>query len=89
MANIKSAQKRARQNSGRQERNNVLRSSARTAIKKARVAISSGDQEAAATAVHKVTLVLDRAASKGAIHKNNASRRKSRIVKAYNKAYAA
>lgn len=89
MANIKSAEKRARQNSKRQERNNALRASARTAIKKARAAIEAGDADAASAAVHRAELALDRAASKGAIHKNNASRRKSRIAKAYNREFAA
>jgi len=85
MANIKSAAKRARQSPGRYLRNNNLRSGARTAIKSARAAIDSGDQTAAAEAVHVASRALDKAASKGAIHANNASRRKSRIVLAFNK----
>ena len=85
MANIKSAEKRARQNIKRYERNRVLRSSARTAIKKARSAIDAGDRAAAEEAVRKAVRALDRAASKGAIHANNASRRKSRIMLALNK----
>lgn len=89
MANIKSAQKRARQNGKRQDRNNTLRASARTAVKKARTAIEAGDADAASAAVYRAELALDRAASKGAIHKNNAARRKSRVTKAYNRAFAA
>ena len=89
MAKIKSAQKRARQNGKRQERNNVLRSSARTAVKKAQTAIEAGEADTAFAAVHRAELALDRAASKGAIHKNNAARRKSRITKAYNRTFAA
>jgi len=85
MANIKSAAKRARQSINRHERNNNLRSSARTAIKSARAAIDSGDRTAAAEAVQVASQMLDKAASKGAIHANNASRRKSRIVLAFNK----
>ncbi len=88
MANIKSAEKRARQNEKRRERNRVLRSSARTAIKKANAAIASGDKEAAAEAVAIAGRALDKAASKGAIHANNAARRRSRITLAYNRAFA-
>ncbi len=88
MANIKSAEKRARQNEKRRERNRVLRSSARTAIKKANAAIASGDKEAAAEAIAIAGRALDKAASKGAIHANNAARRRSRITLAYNRAFA-
>jgi small subunit ribosomal protein S20 len=85
MANIKSAEKRARQTVKRYERNRVLRSSARTAIKNARAAINAGDRAAAEEAVHVAVRTLDKAASKGAIHANNAARRKSRIMLALNK----
>ena len=88
MANIKSAEKRARQNAGRYERDRILRNSARTAIKKARAAIDSGDSAAAQEAVLKAAHTLDRAAAKGVIHQNNAARRKSRIMKAYNRQFA-
>ena len=88
MANIRSAEKRARQNVKRYERNRLLRTTARTSIKRARAAIQSGDSAAAQEAVAKAEIALDRAASKGAIHKNNASRRKGRIQMAYNKAFA-
>ncbi len=85
MANTKSAEKRARQNEFRRERNRVLRGSARTAVKKARVALQSGDSAAAEEAVQNAMRVLDRAASKGAIHQNNAARRKSRMMQALNR----
>ncbi len=88
MANIKSAEKRARQSIQRHERNRVVMASTRTSVKKARAAIESGNQEAALEAVRKATNTLDRAAKSGVIHKNNASRRKSRITLAYNKAFA-
>jgi small subunit ribosomal protein S20 len=87
MANIKSAEKRARQNVVRRERNRVLRSSARTSIKKARSAIADGDQASAAQAVRSAERALDKAAQKGVIHANNAARRKSRLTLAYNKAF--
>lgn len=56
----------------------------RTAVKKARKLIDSGDA-GAAEAVAEATRLLDKAASKGVIHKNNAARRKSRLVVALNK----
>jgi len=83
MANSKSSEKRARQNTKRRTGNRVLISSSRTAIKKARLLIAMGDPNAA-EAVATATQTLDRAASKGVIHKNNAARRKSRLVRALN-----
>lgn len=84
MANIKSAEKRNRQAIKRTARNRVVRGSARTAVKKARVAIESGDPNAL-QAVLAAEKALDRAASKGVIHPNNASRRKSRLFQALHK----
>lgn len=83
MANIRSAQKRARQNVKRRAHNRVQIGGARTAVKKARALIDAGDS-GAADAVATATQILDRAASKGVIHKNNAARRKSRLVTALN-----
>ena len=88
MANIRSAEKRARQNVKRYDRNRLMRTTARSSIKNARTAIASGDSAAALDAVLKAEIALDRAASKGAIHPNNASRRKGRIRLAYNRAFA-
>ncbi len=88
MANTKSAEKRNRQNEKAAARNRVLRSSARTAVKKARLAIASGDPEAAEL-VRNAERALTRAANKGAIHKNNASRRQSRLMLSLNKGEAA
>lgn len=84
MANIKSAEKRNRQAQKRTAANRVYRSAARTAVKKARVAIANGDPNAAEL-VKKAEVALARAASKGVIHTNNASRRTSRLSLAYNK----
>lgn len=81
MANIKSAIKRNKQNEKRRFRNRVYRGSARSFIKKARVAIENGDKEAAEMAVRDAVSALDKAAQKGVLHKNNASRRKSRLMK--------
>jgi len=77
----KSAQKRARQNIKHRERNRYYRSTARTLVKKAKEAIVSNDLEQATAATQKATQSLDKAAAKGVIHKNNASRRKSRLMK--------
>ncbi len=80
MANIKSAKKRARQAEGRRQHNASRRSMMRTQLKKALTAIATGDKEAAQAALVNVTSVLDRMASGGLIHKNKASRHKSRLA---------
>lgn len=87
MANIKSAEKRNRQSQKRAASNRVYRSAARTAIKKARAAIAAGDPNALEL-VRGAEGALNRAATKGVIHKNNASRRTSRLMQELNKAQA-
>lgn len=84
MANIKSQIKRNRQNKKRRDLNRVFRGSARTAIKKARIAIDGGDLEEARTATLKATKAIDKAATKGIFHKNKAARQKSRLMKEFN-----
>lgn len=81
MANIKSQIKRNKQNEKRRVRNRVYAGRARTYIKKARLAIEDGKQEQAAEATRQAISALDKAAEKGIIHKNNAARRKSRLMK--------
>ena len=81
MANIKSQIKRNRQNENRRVRNRVYRGRARTFVAKARAAIESENPEVAKTAVVEAICELDRAAERGIIHKNNAARRKSRLMK--------
>jgi len=81
LANIQSAIKRNRQNEKRRLRNRNVRGKARTQVKKAKEAIQTGDREAAIANVKEAVKSLDRAASKGVIHKNNAARRKSRLFK--------
>ncbi len=81
MANTASAKKRIRQNEKRRMRNKVWRTRARTSVKEARLAIDSGDREAAENATRVAIEQLDKAASKGVIHNKNASRRKSRLMK--------
>jgi len=80
LANIKSQIKRNRQNKKRRERNRVVRGSARTALRNARMAIESGNVEEARAATQLATRALDKAAAKGIIHKNKAARQKSRLV---------
>lgn len=82
MANHKSAIKRIRQNKLRNLRNRYWRSTLRTAVKKVRTAIASGDAEAAQTQLRAAVGTINRVASKGVIHKNQASRRVSRLSKA-------
>ncbi len=84
MANIKSAKKRNKQNEKKRVANRVYRGEARTFITKARKAITSGVADEAKVEVVAAVSALDTAASKGVIHKNNAARRKSRLMKRLN-----
>jgi small subunit ribosomal protein S20 len=81
LANIQSAKKQARQNERRKIRNRVVRSSTTTAVKNARLDMDQGNLEGAIESTREAISKLDRAASKGVIHRNNASRRKSRLMK--------
>ena len=85
MANTKSAIKRMRQNPKRRLRNRLHTSRARTLIKQARTAIHEGEVEEAREVTMQAIRALDKAAEKGVIHKNNAARRKSRLMKSLNK----
>jgi len=80
LANIKSQIKRNRQNIKRRARNRVVRGNFRTALRRARLAIESGDAEQANEAAKAATKALDKAAAKGVIHKNKAARQKSRLM---------
>jgi small subunit ribosomal protein S20 len=84
LANIKSQIKRNKQNQKRRMRNRVYRGTARTYVRKAEAAIKVGDAQASQEETLKAIKALDKAASKGVIHKNNAARRKSRLVKKLN-----
>lgn len=84
MANIKSAKKRILVNKTKADRNKAIKSSVKTAIKKVRVAIDAQDKEAAKAALVAATAVIDKAATKGVYHKNNAARKVSRLAKAVN-----
>lgn len=81
MANTQSAIKRIRQNEKRRLRNRYFVGRARTHVRKARQAIESGEIVEARQATLEAISALDKAAEKGIIHKNNASRRKSRLMK--------
>ena len=89
MANKQSAEKRARQAIKAHDRNRWYKSRARTFVKKARALIDSGDLAGAEDVIRRAGQALDKAAQKGAVHRNNASRRKSRLQKALNRARAA
>ena len=80
MANIKSQIKRNQQNEKRRLNNRNVRGAARTAVNQARAAFAAEDPETK-EAVLKAISALDKAAEKGVIHKNNAARRKSRLMK--------
>ena len=87
MANIKSQIKRNRQNEKRRERNKTVRSELRTRTKVATAAIESGAYDAA-EALESAIKRIDTAAAKGIIHKNQAARRKSRLMARYHQSQA-
>ena len=81
MANLKSAIKRIKQNEKRRLRNRVFRGQARSYVRDARAAMLEENLEEARETTLQAVKALDKAAEKGVIHKNNASRRKSRLMK--------
>jgi len=84
MPNIKSSEKRAQIGKVRNARNKADKSALKTTLKKFDAAAAGGDQ-AAAAASHKIAVKsVDRAVSKGLIHKNNAARKKSKMAKKMN-----
>jgi small subunit ribosomal protein S20 len=84
MANIKSAMKRIRQSEKRRVRNAAVRSAVRTSVKGARAAIEAGQADQARETLLHTIRVLDKAVTKGVIHKNTAARRKSRLTRQLN-----
>ncbi len=84
MPHPKSAAKRHRQSLRRRARNQGPRTAARSAVRRARELIAAGTQDEAQAAVREAASILDRAARKGVIHDNNASRRKSRLMRQLN-----
>jgi len=89
LPHTKSAIKNLRKNRRRRMRNRLFRSRARTAVKKARRLIEAGQLEEAREAVRVAYSALDKAAEKGIIHKNNAARRKARLMRMYQRAQQA
>jgi small subunit ribosomal protein S20 len=81
VANIKSQIKRNRQNDAAHERNKAVKSALKTAVRKFREATEAGDSAVAKAAAADASKALDKAASKGVIHKNQAANRKSAISK--------
>ncbi|MGA1033651.1 MAG: 30S ribosomal protein S20 [Aquiluna sp.] len=81
MANIKSQIKRIKTNQKATERNRAVKSELKTVVRQAREAIKSGDKDTAVAAVKLASKKLDKAASKGVLHKNQAANRKSAIAK--------
>ncbi len=80
MANTKSAKKRIHVSQHRHSRNRLHMGQTRASVKRARLALASGDAEQAGEAVQAAVRQLDHAASKGVIHANNAARHKSRLM---------
>jgi small subunit ribosomal protein S20 len=81
MANIKSQIKRNKQNEKAHERNKAVKTALKSAVRKFREAAEAGDKDAALTAGRDASRKLDKAVSKGVIHKNQAANRKSAIAK--------
>ena len=83
MANIKSAKKRVL-NQKKADRNKSIKSAVKTSIKKVEAAVVAKDKEAAVAALANAISTIDKAATKGVYHKNNAARKVSRLSKAVN-----
>ncbi len=82
MANIKSQIKRNRQNDAANVRNKSIRSALKTSAKKVRAAVGDESGDSVQASLRDASRALDRAASKGVIHKRTAARRKSRLARA-------
>ncbi|MGI6224653.1 MAG: 30S ribosomal protein S20 [Peptococcales bacterium] len=85
MANIKSAIKRANKAKVRALRNRAVKSTVKTAIKRFEAAVEAKNLDDAKVQLQKAVKTIDKAASKGILHKNNAAHKKSRLAKLYNK----
>ena len=85
MANIKSAKKRILVNRKKALRNKMLKSGVKTSIKKLQTAIDSGDKSVAGEALKSAISTIEKAGSKGVYHKDNVSRKVSRLTRAVNK----
>ena len=81
MANIKSQIKRIRTNEKRRQRNLAVKSELKTLVRRTREAVEAGDKEAAVEALRIASRKLDKAVSKGVIHRNQAANRKSKLAR--------
>ncbi len=88
MANTRSALKRMRQNEQRRLRNSAVRSRMKAAVKTTRMALGEASGEAARTEVKRAAIAVDRAVSKGVLHRNTAARMKSRLAQKLNRLLA-
>lgn len=84
MAHSLSAAKRHRQSLKLHDANKARQTAAKSAVRKVRELVAAGQRDEALTAVREASSILDRAAQKGALHKNNASRRKARLARLIN-----
>lgn len=84
MANIKSQLKRIRTNEQARQRNKSVKSTLKTAVRRFRTAADAGDRDRAMTELQVVSRKLDKAASKGVIHRNQAANRKSALAQRAN-----
>jgi small subunit ribosomal protein S20 len=80
VANIKSQIKRNRQNEARRVRNKAVKSELKTAVRRFREAAEAGDSDAATSAMRSASRLLDKAASKGVVHRNQAANRKAAMA---------
>jgi small subunit ribosomal protein S20 len=84
MANTRSALKRMRQSEKRRVRNAAVRTSVRTAVKTTRTSLAAASVEEARASLARAIQLLDRAVTKGVVHKNAAARKKSRLTRQLN-----
>jgi small subunit ribosomal protein S20 len=89
MANTKSALKRIRQSEKRRVRNIAVRTGVRTAVKTTRTALAGGSAEESRTSLARAIQLLDKAVTKGVVHRNAAARKKSRLTRQLNALAAA
>ncbi len=80
MANIKSAKKRILTSAKKAEKNKAVKTTVKKAVKSVRAAVEAGDKAVAQEALKKAEATIDKAASKGVIHKNNASNKVSKLA---------
>jgi len=88
LPNIKSAEKRVRQNVKRELRNRRTKSMLKSSIRRFEESLQSGDMEEAKVKLNAAVRQIDRAATRGVVHKNNAARKKSRLSRIFSQSLA-